>query len=59
MRPSPLATAPRGGHDGPMTPREVVQSTSTKGRRSLDAALIAFIVAVVAALALGGSGLLG
>lgn len=41
-----------------MSPREVVQSQSVKGRRSVDGALIGFIFAVVTALALGGSGVI-
>ena len=41
-----------------MSPREVVQSQSVKGRRSVDGALIGFILAVVGALALGGSGVI-
>ena len=51
-----MGTPPR--HDRPMSPREVVQSRSEKGRRSIDGALIGFILAVVTALALGGSGVI-
>ena len=42
----------------PMSPREVVQSRSMKARRSIDGALIGFIVAVATAIAVGGSGIL-
>lgn len=41
-----------------MSPREVVQSQSVKGRRLVDGALIGFILAVVTALALGSSGVI-
>jgi hypothetical protein len=41
-----------------MSPREVVQSQSVKGRRTIDATLVGFIVAVAAALALGGTGVI-
>lgn len=41
-----------------MSPREVVQSRSMKGRRLIDGALVGFILAVVSALALGGSGII-
>jgi hypothetical protein len=41
-----------------MSPREVVQSQSRRGRRSIDGALVGFILAVVTALALGGSGVI-
>jgi hypothetical protein len=44
--------------DGRMSPREVVQSQSQRGRRSIDGALVGFILAVVTALALGGSGVI-
>jgi hypothetical protein len=46
------------GQDRPMSPREVVQSQSIKGRRTVDGALVGFILAVVTALALGGSGVI-
>ena len=39
-----------------MSPREVVQSQSVKGRRTIDVTLVGFIAAVAAALALGGTG---
>lgn len=39
-----------------MTPREVVQSQSAKGRRLVDGTLVGFILAVATALALGGTG---
>jgi hypothetical protein len=45
-------------HTRRMSPREVVQSRSMKGRRSIDGALVGFIFAVIAALALGGSGII-
>jgi hypothetical protein len=41
-----------------MSPREVVQSRSEKGRRTIDGALVGFILAVITALALGGSGII-
>jgi hypothetical protein len=41
-----------------MSPRETVQSQSMKARRSIDGALIGFIVAVMMAIAIGGSGVL-
>lgn len=41
-----------------MSPREVTQSRSRKGRRSVDGVLMGFIVTVITALALGGSGMI-
>lgn len=58
MRPVPFQWARRPGKIAPMSPREVVQSRSDKGRRSIDGALIGFILAVATALALGGSGVI-
>lgn len=56
MRPVPWQEVTRTDKIAPMSPREVVQSESMKGRRSFDGALIGFILAVATALALGGSG---
>jgi hypothetical protein len=58
MRPDPFTSRAPPAKIVGMSPREVVQSRSTRARRSLDGALIGFILAVVTALALGGSGIL-
>ncbi|WP_255450669.1 MULTISPECIES: hypothetical protein [Solirubrobacterales] len=41
-----------------MSSHEIAQHTSTVGRRSFDGVLLAFVVAVMALLALGGTGVL-
>ena len=56
MCPEAFQRRARTGTMAPMSPREVVQSQSVKGRRTLDVTLVGFIAAVVAALALGGTG---
>lgn len=58
MRPEPFPSAASPGTLVGMSSREVAQSHSTKARRSLDGALIGFIVAVMVAVGLGGSGIL-
>lgn len=58
MRLDPFPSPPPTVRMAPMSPREVVQSQSVKGRRTVDGALIGFILAVVTALALGGSGVI-